>query len=105
MQSSTEVQAEIDGLQAQLEPLLAEMDQLMASFAASLPGVAEPWIRHHVQSQIEDNQELVAAMPDVRLRAFKADVEKVIAELPVTCQRAVEQTSTQPWPHRPPDTS
>ncbi|WP_143752280.1 hypothetical protein [Burkholderia sp. SRS-W-2-2016] len=103
MPTSSEIQAQIERMESDLEPAKAELDRLYSEFGRQLPPTVEKWMQSSVRRAIEAHATKINAGGVEPVRQIKADLNALIQALPQICQNALGDQDQ--WPHRRPPTS
>jgi len=97
MSETQEPQAKMQELEAEQNALLTRMDFLVEHFRSIAPGAAAVWVRSEFERGIKDNAEQIQELGVPGVRAIKADMERLINDLPSICFNLLENRST--WAH------
>src|SRR5215831_10225887 len=97
MNETQEPRTKIEELEAEHHALLTRMDFLVEHFKGVAPGVAATWVRAEFERGIKDNAERIQELGVAGVRAIKADMERLINDLPNICASLLEDRST--WAH------
>jgi len=97
MNETEEPQARIQELEAEENTLLVRMDFLVEHFKGIAPGAATTWIRSEFERGIKDNAEQIQDLGVAGVRTIKAEMERLINDLPIICASLLENRST--WAH------
>jgi hypothetical protein len=98
MQTSQQLEHNIQQLESVLAPVTKELDMLIREFAAALPPAVEAWMNAEVKRKVDENASKVNAGGVEPLRPIKADLAVLVAQLPTICQAAIGKP--EDWPHR-----
>ncbi len=93
---SADIEAEVSLLKLQRDTLRDLLNLLIQRFQNELPSAAESWIRHELESRIEDHPDTVGALGIAKLRSLKGRMSALIASLPDIAKK--EMSNTVDWP-------